>query len=162
MIASGSRPTYLFSGNGAPMVRLKGVLLVLLALTLTTPCQAYNEFQKVFLSTYAGRENPEFRKVARKAKCYLCHQGKEDRKNCNRYGEALKPLLGEEDKKNKEKIAEMLAKVAEELIDKNDKAAGTFGELIAAGELPGGTLEECKIEPEKPEESEIEEAKKEE
>lgn len=144
------------------MFRLENILLILLVLILAAPCQAYNEFQKVFLSTYAGRDNPEFRSVARKAKCYLCHQGKEDRKNCNRYGDALKPLLGEEDKKDKEKIAEMLAKVADDLVDKNDKSGGTYGELIAAGKLPGGTLEECKIEPEKQEESEVEETQKEE
>ncbi len=130
------------------MIRFKAVLLFLLALGLGTSCQAYNEFQKVFLSTYAGRDSPDFRSVARKAKCYICHQGKDDRKNCNRYGEALQPLLGEEDKKDKEKIAEMLAKVAEQLVNSEDESTGTFGELIAAGKLPGGSLEDCKIEPE--------------
>lgn len=122
----------------------------LLAATVpVSPASGYAEFQKEFLSIYAkgADADPDFRKLARKAKCYVCHQGKEDRTNYNRYGLALTEHLGEEDKKDKEKIAEALATVADQSSDPNDPAAKTFGELIGAAELPGGSLEDSKKEP---------------
>ena len=138
----------LFPGRVPKTIAALALLAAFGPLTPTPSALGYNEFQKVFLKHYAGRENPEFRQVVRKAKCYLCHQGEEDRKNCNRYGVAMTPHLGEEDKKDKEKILAVLLQIAEEPSDPSDSAAPTFGELIAAGELPGGPLEECKKEPE--------------
>ena len=60
---------------------------VVLAVGWAKPANAYNEFQKEFLKTYAGRDADKgFRRLAKKAKCYACHQGKEDRTNYNPYG----------------------------------------------------------------------------
>lgn len=109
---------------------------------------AYQQFQKEFQKSYAGRENPEYRKIVRKAKCFVCHQGKDnDHKYNNCYGEALATLLGEEDKKNKEKINEALVQVAAMPVEVSDPESKTYGDLILAGELPGGSLEDCKKDP---------------
>lgn len=112
-----------------------------------SPAAAFKEYQKVFVAEYAkGSEaDRDFARLVRKAKCYVCHQGKEDRKNCNVYGVAVGVHLKEDDKKDKEKIAAMLRLVAAESVDAS--GGETFGERMARGELPGGSLDESKKEP---------------
>ena len=59
------------------------------------------------------------------------------------------PLLDrKKDAKNPEKIIEALEKVAAMHSVEGDDTSPTYGELIKAGKLPGGPLEECKKEPE--------------
>lgn len=109
---------------------------------------AYVQFQKEFQKTYAGRENREFRDIVRKAKCFVCHQGEDnDHKFNNAYGQALAALLGEDDKKDKKKINDALEKIAAMPSDANDPESKTFGDLILAGELPGGSVEDAKKDP---------------
>ena len=125
------------------------VVLAALALALAAPqrAAAHAEHQREFQNLYAKKPDvdKDFKKLVRSAKCYVCHQGKEDRKNYNRYGKALTAHLTEADRKNKKKIIEALETVAAEL--SNGEGSPTFGELIAKGELPGGPLEESKKEP---------------
>ena len=111
---------------------------------------AHTSFQREFLKVYTKGEgvDKDFCQLARKAKCYLCHQGKEDRKNYNSYGLALTAYLTEDDKKDKEKIGAALRTVADESSDPSKSDAPTFGQLITEGKLPGGPLEESKKEPE--------------
>lgn len=65
--------------------------------------------------------------------CAVCHPVK-DKKKRNDYGVALTKALGKKNEKDKDKIKEALKKAEKE----KNKAGKTFGELIKAGELPGG------------------------
>ncbi|TWT99425.1 hypothetical protein Pla108_03630 [Botrimarina colliarenosi] len=122
-------------------------LYAVLVASAAAPVMAHPEYQKGFLDQYTKGPgvDKDFRKLARSAKCYVCHQGKEDRTNYNRYGEALTAHLSEKDKKDKAKLAQALETVAAQPSD--GEGSATFGELIVRGELPGGPLEECKKEP---------------
>lgn len=136
--------------------------LLLAALLVTTvwclsaqPVQAVAAFQKVFLKQYIeDHPDEEYAKfVKTKAKCWVCHQGKK-KKHHNPYGEHLEELLDKKkDAKDTEKIAAALEKVGKMPSDPDDKESPTYAELIAAGKLPGGTLEEVKKEPEGEEEA---------
>lgn len=130
-----------------PRKNLLSLLALALAIVTPPPAAAHPEYQRAFQTEYAKSPDvdKDFRKLVRTAKCYLCHQGKEDRKNYNRYGKALTAHLVEADKKNKEKIAAALEAVAAQLSD--GEGSPTFGELIGQGELPGGSLEDSKKEP---------------
>lgn len=128
----------------------------LLAMALAAmPACAHPEYQRAFLNRYTKGPDADkdFRKLARKAKCNLCHQGKEDRANYNRYGEAFlsrlpeADRLSEEHKKDKERVAAALELAAELASEPDDADAPTFGALIAEGVLPGGPLDEVKKEP---------------
>lgn len=135
--------------------------LLLAALLVTTvwcssaqPVQAVAGFQKVFLKHYIeDHPDEEYVKfVKTKAKCWVCHQGKK-RKNHNPYGEHLEELLDKKkDAKDEEKIVKALETVGKLPSDPENKESPTYAELIAAGKLPGGTLEEVKKEPEGAEE----------
>jgi hypothetical protein len=120
---------------------------LVLVLAARHPADAHPEYQREFQNAYAKKPDvdKEFKKLVRTAKCYICHQGKEDRKNYNVYGKAMTAHLVEADKKNKKKISKALETVAAEL--SSGEGSPTFGELIAKGELPGGPLEESKKEP---------------
>jgi hypothetical protein len=129
-----------------PMLRFS-LLLLLIALS-ARPAEAFTEFQKEFQTLYANGEDKEFRKLARKAKCNACHQGK-DRKNNNAYGDALGVYIQKKHKKDKEAIIAALKKVADESSDPSKPDAPTFGQRMAGGELPAGSLEDSKKEPPK-------------
>ncbi|QDT67745.1 hypothetical protein MalM25_06480 [Planctomycetes bacterium MalM25] len=130
------------------------IALLMIALA-AAPAGAHPEYQRAFLDRYTKGvgADKDFRKLARKAKCNVCHQGKEDRTNYNRYGEAFLSRLAEADrlseehKKDKEKVAAAIELVAGLSTDPDDPAAPTFGSLIAEGTLPGGPLDEVKKEP---------------
>ncbi|HUT93863.1 MAG TPA: hypothetical protein VMY37_30650 [Thermoguttaceae bacterium] len=81
-----------------------------------------------------------------KAKCLVCHEGK-SKKNRNPYGKQLAELLDKKtDKENVEKIHKAMDKVAKMKSDAKKKDSPTFGELIAAGKLPGAEPKEEKEE----------------
>jgi hypothetical protein len=109
-------------------------------------------FQTQFYKKYLdGNENTEYVNLVKKeAKCWLCHQGK-DRKNHNSYGIHLTEHLTKKDIKDVEKIVKALETVAELHSNPEDEKSKTYGEMIAAGELPGGPVENCKEEPEEKE-----------
>ncbi len=110
--------------------------------------QYHKEFVKTYIDPDATVETDLSKLMKdRKNRCLVCHQGKK-KKNCNKYGEHFRPLLDrKKDKKDQEKIVAALKKVAKLRIDPENKESRTFGELLADGKLPGGTLEELKKEP---------------
>jgi hypothetical protein len=128
-------------------IKLSLLTALVLALAAPQPAAAHQEHQREFQNLYAKKPDvdKDYKKLVRSAKCHVCHQGKEDRKNYNAYGTALTAYLVEADRKNKKKIIEALETVAAEL--SKGEGSPTFGELIAKGELPGGPLEESKKEP---------------
>lgn len=126
---------------------LRSLLALACVACFAIPADAFPQFQKQFLATYADGTDEAYTELAKDAKCFVCHRGKK-KKNRNTYGEALHEYLGKKDKKDVEKIVASLEKVAAESSDPSNPEAPTFGELIAEGKLPGGTLEESKAEPE--------------
>ena len=133
---------------------------------LTRPAAAIKPFQVEFEKLYAGdgsdtelanlfkkQDSKDEEKKLKKFRCLTCHQGKK-KKNRNAFGMQLSELLDKKkDKKDKEKIVEALKKVAEMRSNPEDDSSPTFGELLAEGKLPGGTLEDLQKEPEGSEES---------
>jgi hypothetical protein len=104
---------------------------------------AIKPFMDEFHATYVKQEssNPKdqaFAAVVLKAKCNVCHEGT-NRKNRNLYGQALEPLLDKtKDKADKAKIHAAIEQVAAKKSDPKNSNSPTFGDLIAAGKLPGG------------------------
>ncbi len=132
---------------------MKKVVLMLIVSCLVMgyfahPTQAIKPFAKEFNKLYQVDKESEtktdFAKAVLKAKCYVCHQGKK-KKHRNRYGEELSKLLDKKkDKKEPKKIIEALEKVAKLHIDPKNEKSLTYGDLIKAGKLPGGSLEDAK------------------
>ncbi|MEX2172568.1 MAG: hypothetical protein WD851_24825 [Pirellulales bacterium] len=121
---------------------------VLASCFLVGTAEAIPAFQTQFYKKYLdGNENAEYvNAVKKEAKCWLCHQGK-NRKHHNAYGIHLTDLLTKKDIKEVEKIVKALDTVAALRSNPDDENSKTYGEMIAAGELPGGSVEECKEEP---------------
>lgn len=104
---------------------------------------AMKPFHDEFMAKYAKPESSDkreraFAEAAQAAKCSICHQGKTKAVR-NAYGRALGQFLSENDIENKQKIRAGLEKVAQVKSDPNDPHSPTFGNLIKAGKLPGGT-----------------------
>ncbi len=125
---------------------------------LARPAAAIKSFQVEFEKLYVGEESDTelgklfAEKKMKKVRCLVCHQGKK-KKVRNAYGIQLSDLLDKKkDKKDKEKIIEALKIVAEMKSNPEDSESPTFGEIIAEGKLPGGTLEDLKKNPESSEE----------
>ncbi len=119
---------------------------------LSQPALAIKQFSDEFMKLYkvdkSADVQTELTKKVLEAKCFTCHQGKK-KKDRNLYGMHLSVLLDKKkDAKNPKKIVEALEKVSKMYSDPKDKESPTFGELIKAGKLPGGTLEDCKKKPE--------------
>lgn len=107
----------------------------------TAPASARPPYAGVFKATYVDNGPESLKKAVEEVKCNVCHMGtkKTDR---NEYGVALSKVFGKEkfdelkgDKAALEKgFAEALKKV------ESEKSSGgkTFGELLKAGQLPGG------------------------
>lgn len=117
------------------------------ALLLGERAAAYVEFQKAFVSKYLpeGTDKQYADLVRKKARCNVCHQGR-SKKHENSYGRHFGQLVGKRDKKNREKILAALEQVAERHSVEGDRTSPTYGERIAAGELPVD-LDEAKKEP---------------
>lgn len=140
----------------------KFVLMLTVGLLVTCgfarPVAAIMPFHKEFIKLYVGDDADPESELAKlikdkKKKCLVCHQGKK-KKNRNAYGEQLSELLDKKkDKKDLEKIVAALKKVEAMPSDPKDKDSKTFGEIIAAGNLPGGSLEDLMKEPESEDES---------
>lgn len=128
---------------------IRSFLALAMIATLASPSLAVKQFQIQFLKKYAEGSDEAFNEKVKDAKCWVCHQGRKKTNN-NVYGNALSELLDrKKDMRDDEKIVAALEKVAKMHSDPKDKESPTFGELIAAGKLPGGTLEESKEEPKK-------------
>lgn len=136
------------------MRRAALLLIAVAATSMLASCfvdkaEAIPAFQTQFYKKYlTDNENTDYvNQVKKEAKCWLCHQGK-DRKQHNSYGIHLAELLTKKDIKDIKKIQEALDKVAEMHSDPDDEKSKTYGEMIAEGKLPGGSVEDCKKEPE--------------
>lgn len=97
-----------------------------------------NEFYATYLDETRGdADDDAYGALVREAKCNLCHIGNR-KKDRNTYGIELGKLLDHrEDKGNVTKIRDALQQVAVLKSDPHNGNAKTFGELIAARELPG-------------------------
>ena len=112
-------------------------LVLALAALAPAPAFAIKPFQDEFKAVYVKDGTP-LAAAVETAKCNVCHVGK-DKKNRNAYGEALDKLLDKKaDKDDKEKIRKALEEVA---ALPSGEAGKTFGDLIQAGQLPGGPAE---------------------
>lgn len=101
----------------------------------SSPAFAIKQFADAFKETYVKEGSPLAAEVE-KAKCNVCHVGK-NKKDRNAYGNALAELLDKkEDKDNKEKILKALETVAAQSSDPAKADAPTFGDLIKQGKLP--------------------------
>ena len=132
------------------------LVTVVLSQTGLRSAEAIMQFNKVFVDDYVKEhKDKEFAEyVEKKVKCFLCHQGKK-KSNHNAYGKHLVPLLDKkEDKENVEKIRAALEQVGKMHSDPKDEKSPTYAELIAAGKLPGGSLEDSQKEPEESESAE--------
>ncbi|HSG71387.1 MAG TPA: hypothetical protein VLA12_13285 [Planctomycetaceae bacterium] len=102
--------------------------LAVLGIYATSPeAEARPQFAKGFITNY-----PKLEEAAKQAKCGLCHEG-ETKKVRNAYGKALEQGLG--DKKN-EKDEKAIAAALKKAAEAKSEGGKTFGEMIAAGELP--------------------------
>jgi mono/diheme cytochrome c family protein len=71
-----------------------------------------------------------------KAKCQVCHEEGNNRKNRNAYGKELAKVFSPPNEKDNGKIDAAFEKVSEMHIDANDPKSPTYGELIKHGKLP--------------------------
>ena len=142
--------------RGDFLMRKFGLMLaicMLVTVGFARPASAIMQFHKEFIKLYVGDDaNPEsdLAKLIKdkKKKCLVCHQGKK-KKNRNPYGEELSKLLDKKkDKKDIEKIVAALKKVEAMPSNPDDSSSKTYGEILAAGELPGGSMEDLQKEPE--------------
>lgn len=109
-----------------------------------TPTLATSEFSKVWKDQYLGDDaDADFKKVGRKAGCYVCHVKGEDKKKVrNEYGKTLNEFLKAEDFPKeyvKDHPEEAKAKILEGFKKGNEKKSSdgkTFGEKIEANQLP--------------------------
>ncbi len=146
------------------MPRIGLSLLVCMAVTLSwTPlATATPFFGKVFfkehIKDHKDKEYVDF--VKKKAKCFVCHQGKK-KNHHNPFGEHLVDLLDKKkDKKNEKKVIEALKKVLAMQSDPKDKKSPTYLELIKKSKLPGGKLEDLRKEPKKKDKEKSEDSEK--
>ncbi|MFM8633595.1 MAG: hypothetical protein ACKOEX_02100 [Planctomycetia bacterium] len=117
-----------------------GAMVAIVAGVSSSPAYAIKQFDEAFKELYVKEGSPLAAEVE-KAKCNVCHVGK-NKKDRNAYGTALVELLDKkEDKDNKEKIRKALETVAAMPSDPKDAGSPTFGDLIKDGKLPGGPVE---------------------
>src|SRR4029079_16724049 len=108
------------------------------------------QFQQVFIDRYlADHPDRDFVDYVRcQAKCNVCHQGCENRKNHTDYGRELaKRLNALADRNNTAKILAAYKEVADLPADASNPTGPTFGQRIADGQLPAGQLDDAKREP---------------
>lgn len=129
------------------MVTICGCAATIFALVLGAairPAYAIKPFSDQFTGKYVKKDSQDkkdqdFAKLVAEAKCNVCHTGK-SKKDRNPYGVELAKLLDKQtDKDNPDKIAGAMGKVEKLPSNPAEKTSPTFGDLIKAGKLPGGT-----------------------
>ena len=140
----------------AVLLLLAGGFVAAMMLWVSAPSAlAVKAFSDQFKAKYvkekpANDKEKAFAEAVAKAKCLVCHEGKR-KKDRNPYGRQLAELLDRKtDQENVEKIQKAMDKVAKMKSDPKKKDSPTFGELIAAGKLPGGEPKEEKEEKTRP------------
>lgn len=124
-----------------------GMPVFLAVLWLSAPsAKAIKNFQKDFIVRYVQPRDDDPKEAAQKkamlaqaiekAKCNICHDGK-DKKRRNAYGEELAKLLNKKaDAENTEKVIKALEVVAKIKSDPGSENSPAFGDLIDQGKLP--------------------------
>jgi hypothetical protein len=125
---------------------LRGVGVAAVAVSLLwladSTAHAMKPFRDEFMARYVKADSSDakeksFAEAVQKARCNVCHQGK-DKKERNVYGRALSKFLSEDDAQDREKIKSAFDKVAALKSNPDDPNSPTFGDLIKACKLPGG------------------------
>jgi hypothetical protein len=116
-----------------------GAIAILAARTANADKAFYDEFVAKYVKPDSSdAKDIGFAEACNKAKCAICHEGR-NKKNRNAYGKELAKLLKRDtDKEDKPKIQAALDKVAQLKPKSEDSKSPTFGELIQAGKLPAG------------------------
>ncbi|QDV67301.1 hypothetical protein Poly24_09940 [Rosistilla carotiformis] len=129
------------------------VLLLTIAMTVTaSQAMAIGELKKEWSTKYAGDDSGDFKTVARKAGCNVCHvKGVKDKKSAegrNEYGTAMAAFLKGKDIKiddlkaqykddsTKDAAVKTMMSMFETVNAEKSKDGETFGAKISAGKLP--------------------------
>lgn len=130
---------------------LRIVFALLIAVGIAQPSfavlQFYMQYKKDYLDDHPDKE---YAALVNKAanRCFVCHQGKKNKKNHNAFGKHLVELLdAKKDVKDKEKISAALKKVVALHVDPNDEKSETYMDRIRASKWPGGDLKSLEQEP---------------
>ena len=118
------------------------VLGCVVAALCVSQASALPPFNKEWTAKYVdGNGNAAFVEAVGTAKCNVCHVGK-NKKDKNEYGKAVGKYLTKKQYEAVKADAEAAKKYVLEGLEKSEaeKAASgkTYGEMIKAGELPGG------------------------
>ncbi len=105
---------------------------------LSAPTFALPPFNAAFQAKY-----PDLKEKTDVAKCNVCHDANsKSKKDKNEYGKAVGTILTkakfEEVKADKEAASKWIAEGLDKAAELKNAAGKTYGELIKAGELPGG------------------------
>lgn len=112
---------------------IAGAVLFSLFVTVSKNATARPNYLKAFNAAYPDLVKKHGKNG--KLTCAVCHPKTEkSKKKRNDYGAALTKSLGKKNETDKDKIKEALTKAEKE----SNKAKKTYGELIKAGDLPGG------------------------
>lgn len=112
---------------------------------LTSPAMAITEFSKQWKDAYADGDDvdPDFLSAVKKAKCYVCHVYKADKKKVrNEYGEAIREYLKADDfprdylKANPEEAKQKILAGFKKADEHKSKDGMKFGDKIKNNELP--------------------------
>jgi hypothetical protein len=121
-------------------VCVKFVLCCVAAALLASQASALPPFNKEWTGKYA-EGNAKLGEAATAAKCNVCHVGK-SKKDKNEYGKAVGKYLTKKQYEAVKADADAAKKYVIEGLEKSEaekSASGkSYGEIIKAGELPGG------------------------
>lgn len=116
-------------------------LAAILSTTATMPASARPPYLPAFKDLYYEKGPQGFKDAVDGVKCNVCHLG-EKKANRNEYGVALSKILTKADFDRLKPVPANLVQFAKEAMQKieSEKNADgkSFGDLINAGELPGG------------------------
>jgi hypothetical protein len=118
------------------------VLGCVAAALVASEASALPPFNKEWLARYKdGNNNAAFVEAVETAKCNVCHVGK-SKKDKNEYGKAVAKFLTKKDYEAVKADTDAAQKYIIEGLEKSEaeKAPNgkTYGQMIKAGELPGG------------------------
>ena len=116
--------------------------------SISTPAFAIKQFGDAWKEYYEKTSaNDDFKKLVADAKCNVCHIQGEKKTKHNPYGEAVEELLKKKNypterfKKEPEKCKEEIEAAFKTVEAVKSKDGKTYGEMIKAGQLPGGDIE---------------------
>jgi len=118
------------------------VLGCVVAALCVSQASALPPFNKEWTAKYVdGNGNAAFVEAVGTAKCNVCHVGK-SKKDKNEYGKAVGKYLTKKDYEAVKADAEAAKKYVLEGLEKSEAekapSGKTYGEMLKAGELPGG------------------------